>query len=296
MFKRFPYQHLHLAPVMALKILACCVLLVLSTFARAEREYQCEAPFNFLTGWSTYNASCSAVHDFYRAYIYSLPPPPAPKPKLVYEVVSNTEGPGGCNCLVRNTYYGDVRGGYRCVGRLATKCKCKDPVTGKCTPCLPPEAERSVCEAGAGVGNPIVPATGEKILSQSDYTGVGHSALSLIRSYRSSRVIADLEGYTGPANQTTVTVTEKGIGTDRRGFNPGMGQPWSHNHAHYLALTGTLGVQGSTAKLMLGDGSVRAFTFSGGEGGTFQPHNSVDTLSINPAGLAYYRQDDNSTW
>ena len=127
--------------------------------------------------------------------------------------------------------------------------------------------------AGSAVGNPIVPATGEKVLTQSDYTGAGPNALSLVRSYRSSRVVG---ANTGPATA-------------------GMGQPWSHNHSTYLALPGTAGSSGSTAKIMLADGTVRAFTFNTASG-NYEPSNSADALSVNAAGLLYKRLDDDSSW
>ena len=147
---------------------------------------------------------------------------------------------------------------------------------------IPPETEAKFCSAaGASAGQPILPATGEKVLSQADYSGVGPSPLNLTRSYRSSRVVSGLIGYTGPANQGT--------------FNPGLGQPWSHNHAHYLAVTGTTGTSGSTAKVMLGDGTVRAFTYSNTTA-SYQPDNSADSLAVNASGLVYKRQDDDTTW
>ena len=141
----------------------------------------------------------------------------------------------------------------------------------------PPEPEaplgQSCSAAGSAAGNPILPATGEKVLTQSDYTGAGPNALSLVRSYRSSRVVG---ANTGPATA-------------------GMGQPWSHNHSTYLALPGTAGSSGSTAKIMLADGTVRAFTFNASTG-NYEPGNSADALSANAAGLLYKRLDDDSSW
>ncbi|MGB4115660.1 MAG: DUF6531 domain-containing protein, partial [Polaromonas sp.] len=125
-----------------------------------------------------------------------------------------------------------------------------------------------------------MPATGEESHSETDYSGTGPSALTLTRSYRSSRVVSGLVGYTGPANQGS--------------FNPGLGQAWSHNYAHYLALTGTTGASGSTARVMLGGGTVRAFTFNNSSN-SYQPDNGADTLAVNVSGgLTYKRQDDDT--
>jgi RHS repeat-associated protein len=138
----------------------------------------------------------------------------------------------------------------------------------------PPEVEtNSSTQAGMCMGKPILPATGEETHSQTDYTGAGPNALSLTRSYRSSRVVG---ANTGPALA-------------------GMGQPWSHNYSTYLALTGTAGSAGSTAKVMLGNGTVRAFTFEAATG-KYQPDNSADALNVNATGLVYKSLDDDSTW
>ena len=131
----------------------------------------------------------------------------------------------------------------------------------------------SCSAAGYAAGKPILPATGEETHSETDYTGSGPNPLSMTRSYRSSRVVG---ATTGAATA-------------------GLGEPWSHNHSTYLAFTGTAGSAGSTAKVMLSDGTVRAFTFNTAIG-NYQPDNSADVLNVNAAGLAYKRLDDDSTW
>jgi len=47
----------------------------------------------------------------------------------------------------------------------------------------PPEPD------GFKTPNPIIPATGEKVLDHEDYAGQGPAALSLTRNYRSGRVV-----------------------------------------------------------------------------------------------------------
>jgi len=121
--------------------------------------------------------------------------------------------------------------------------------------------------------NPIIPATGEKILDHEDYAGQGPAALSFTRNYRSGRLLGAM---TGPAKA-------------------GLGRTWSHNHAIRLSQDGTAGSVGSTARVFLGNGSVRAFHWEVATS-SWVPDNSVDTLAANASGLLYKRLDDDSSW
>ncbi|MDO9166723.1 MAG: RHS repeat-associated core domain-containing protein [Rhodoferax sp.] len=139
---------------------------------------------------------------------------------------------------------------------------------------VPPETETGQPDqAGSCVGHPIIPATGEKVLLQSDYEGAGSAPLSLIRSYRSSRVVG---AVTGAATA-------------------GLGQTWSHNHAVSIKQEGTAGSADSTARVLLGDGSVRAFSWNVATG-SWVATNGADTLTQGAVGLLYKRLDDDSTW
>ena len=144
-------------------------------------------------------------------------------------------------------------------------------------PPIPAENETPngpICQsAGYSIGKPILPATGEETHSETDYNGTGSNALSLTRSYRSSRVVG---ATTGAAKA-------------------GLGQPWSHNYSTYLALSGAADRAGSTANVMLGDGSIRAFTVNA-ISGNYESGNSADVLAANAAGLIYKRLDDDSSW
>jgi YD repeat-containing protein len=133
--------------------------------------------------------------------------------------------------------------------------------------------DRSPAPAGVKVGKPIIPATGEETLDQADHVGAGPDALSLTRSYRSSRVLGTA---TGPAAA-------------------GLGQPWSHNHSVVLKRAGAAGAAGSTARVVFGNGSVRAFNWDTASAG-WTASNSADTLTANATGLLYKRLDDDSTW
>jgi YD repeat-containing protein len=122
-------------------------------------------------------------------------------------------------------------------------------------------------------GHPILPATGEKVLSQTDHEGEGPDALGLVRSFRSSRVT---DAATGPASA-------------------GLGLPWSHNHSVVLKRSGTAGAANSMARVMFGDGSVRAFSWDVTTS-SWKAINGADTLVANGAGLLYKRLDDDTSW
>jgi YD repeat-containing protein len=126
---------------------------------------------------------------------------------------------------------------------------------------------------GLVVARPLIPSTGEKVLDHADHEGRGPQALSLVRSYRSGRIVGLT---TGPATA-------------------GLGQPWAHNHSVSLKQTGTSGTVDSTARVMLGDGSIRAFSWDVSSN-SFKPANSADKLTANATGHLYNRLDDDSQW
>jgi len=171
-----------------------------------------------------------------------------------------------------------------------SQCSCEagytDVVTGNSCDALPSPLEVELASAsnpndqscpclfdGVEVGHPILPATGEKTLTQSDYQGAGADALSLVRSYRSGRVLG----------------TVAGIAT------AGLSQPWSHNHSTVLKRTGTAGATGSAARVLFGDGSGRSFDWQAGSN-SWLAANSADTLTSNATGMLYKRLDDDSSW
>jgi YD repeat-containing protein len=148
-----------------------------------------------------------------------------------------------------------------------------------CTPvpAVPPETEKSSqkCDRdGLQAGNPILPATGEKVLSQPDINGQGADALSLARHYRSSWA---------------------GVSGRDLAVNPGLSQAWSHSHAVSIKWEGVAGTANSVARVIFGDGSVRAFAWDVGSS-SWSAGNSADSLTANTAGLLYKRQDDDSQW
>ncbi|WP_431096881.1 DUF6531 domain-containing protein [Polaromonas aquatica] len=138
-----------------------------------------------------------------------------------------------------------------------------EPLPGKC----------ELCD-GEQTAKPIIPATGEKILAQPDYTGQGADALSLVRHYRSSWAGA----------------TPRGLAVE-----PGLTRAWSHNHAVSIKQEGTAGTADHIARIIFGDGSVRAFGWDVGSS-SWSAGNSADSLTPNSAGLLYKRLDDDSLW
>jgi hypothetical protein len=119
-----------------------------------------------------------------------------------------------------------------------------------CTPvpAVPPETEKlpQKCDCdGLQAGNPILPATGEKTASQTDLSGQGADALSLVRHYRS--------GWAGISGRNLAV-------------NPALSQAWSHNHAVSIKWDGVAGTANSVARLIFGDGNVRDFGWDVGSG------------------------------
>ncbi|MEO8388966.1 DUF6531 domain-containing protein [Polaromonas sp.] len=120
---------------------------------------------------------------------------------------------------------------------------------------------------------PIVPSTGEKVFDHQDYASSGPHPLSLVRSYRSGRVVGVLTGAPGA----------------------GLGQTWSHNHRVYLRQEGASGTSDGAVNLYFGDDTVRIFGWNPSSG-AWAPANSIDTLTANSVGFLYKRQDDDSLW
>ncbi|MEO8388964.1 DUF6531 domain-containing protein [Polaromonas sp.] len=141
--------------------------------------------------------------------------------------------------------------------------------------CRAPSAAQSPpAQDGEQTARPIIPATGEKILAQPDYTGQGADALSLVRHFRSSW-----------AGNTARDLP----------VEPGLTRAWSHNHAVSLKQEGTAGSAGNIARIIFGDGSVRAFIWDVASN-SWSASNSADSLTANTSGLLYKRLDDDSQW
>ncbi|WP_440534607.1 RHS repeat-associated core domain-containing protein [Variovorax sp. YR566] len=123
---------------------------------------------------------------------------------------------------------------------------------------------------GETFGNPLVPATAEKLQSETDFVDGGLAPLSFVRIYRSNW-----------ANSSAISHDVTSLGT-----------AWSHNHAMRLGVTtGTIGL----VTLTTGEGYLRFFKRAS-DGVSWQATNSVDTLMVTASGgWTYRRADDDAT-
>lgn len=171
---------------------------------------------------------------------------------------------------------------------VACKSTCptgQDRINGICqvpiptaTPIKYPEPERTgpqMCDAQAQSGlstkAPIIPATGEKFYTHSDYTGDGPHALNLIRTFRSRWSVSGAPGFAGL---------------------PGLGQSWAHNYSDSLVVEGA-----NTARFIQGNGSTSTFNWDATTA-TWKPATGPSTLVATTSPVAGYlltRAEDDAT-
>ncbi|WP_235507905.1 DUF6531 domain-containing protein, partial [Variovorax sp. Root434] len=151
-------------------------------------------------------------------------------------------------------------------------CSCNFPLQQDATntSCIAAALEPPSCRIdGANTATPILPATGEKYRSETDWSDSGPGALSFTRTYRSNWA-----------------------GDSTRASNP-MGQVWAHNHSTKLVASPTSAPLGVT--ITTGEGYVRTFGKPAGAT-TWSANNSVDTLTQQSSGgWTYHRADDDAT-
>ena len=153
------------------------------------------------------------------------------------------------------------------------------------TACIKPEPPvtqpdpNTPSEAGSCTRRPILPATGEKLYTENDYTGTGPQALQLVRSFRSRWSVAGGHRLAATAGSA----------------NPGLGLAWAHNHNATLAVS-----PNTSATLLQGSGSTLSFTWTAG---VWRPSdNGTSTLVANTLpstgqpGYLLTRADDDSRW
>jgi len=127
---------------------------------------------------------------------------------------------------------------------------------------------------GSATPKPIIPASGEKKYTETDYTGDGPQALNLVRYFRS----------------TWATGASRGLASD-----PGLGLAWAHNHAVSLSLEGA---PATMARVLFGDGRVSGFIRNSGTA-AWKAAGSGDTLvpvSGSPGSYELTAADDDSKW
>ncbi|MGO4608494.1 RHS repeat-associated core domain-containing protein [Variovorax sp. 2RAF20] len=121
---------------------------------------------------------------------------------------------------------------------------------------------------GANLGNPIAPATGEKLQREVDFADGGAAPLTFVRTYRSLWA-------QGP-----------GIGRSATA----LGVAWSHNHA--IQFQQSMG--GTVVTITTGDGYSRFFTLPVGSA-SWKGTNSADTLTQTSGGAWVWRRTDSDT-
>lgn len=132
-----------------------------------------------------------------------------------------------------------------------------------------PEPPPGTCTAGSTVGHPIIPATGEKIRTETDWSDSGPDPLSLTRFYRS-----------GWAN----TAVSPGAG---------MGQVWSHSYSTKLQAAPSDAPISVIVTLPKG----YARTFARAATGAWTANDSADTLTSTASGAwVWHSAEDDSTY
>jgi RHS repeat-associated protein len=125
--------------------------------------------------------------------------------------------------------------------------------------------------AGAYVGNPISPASAEKVEFQTDWTDSGPNPLSFTRTYRSNW----MGGRAGPAS--------------------GLGRTWNHNFN--TGLTASPSTEPLAITVSLPEGYLRTFTrLSINSPWTPAEGNGADTLTQSGGIYSWHRADDDSTY
>lgn len=140
-----------------------------------------------------------------------------------------------------------------------------EQITATCTDCTNTAQKIitvSACEVcDKTAGNPIQPATGEKLQNETDWTGAGEDPLQVTRYYRSFGSLTS-----------------------------GLGPNWSLGYVASISGTST-----SSFVIQVGTGSKVLFTL-GSTPGTWTADNQKDSLVSTPTGWKYIRSSDQSTW
>ncbi|WP_143684771.1 DUF6531 domain-containing protein, partial [Variovorax sp. KK3] len=152
---------------------------------------------------------------------------------------------------------------YSCKCGVGTK---EDPASNTCVPAPVAEPEAGqMCSAGLAIGQPILPATGEKYRFELDYADGGPAPLSFSRIYRSTWWL--------DASRPSV----------------GLGQVWSHNHGAALKVTST--DPAGSVTITSPEGYLRTFVRSA-QSPAWSATNSADTLVQTADGLWVSRRAD----
>ncbi len=127
---------------------------------------------------------------------------------------------------------------------------------------------------GVQAGNPIIPFTGEKVLTETDFVDTGPHPLSFTRYYKSSWLNGGGRGLI---------------------VDPRLGPAWAHNHAVSLLFDGAPGTTNSSAGVVLGDGTTIGFGWDDASS-SWKPDNGADSLVPGTGGLLFKRESDDSAF
>lgn len=158
---------------------------------------------------------------------------------------------------------------YNGTGAVDVYSQCDDSrfTSQTCPQIKPPCLECCSKPVGYTVGNPILPATGEKIKLQTDFTDTAPHSLDFSRTYRTAW------GDVAPAS--------------------GMGSNWNHRFGMQLTMTG--GATALSKTLQMPDGSQRRFTRTSS---TLPWVNTdgTDQLVENAAGYLFTSAQNDDVW
>lgn len=180
---------------------------------------------------------------------------------------------------------------------LGSNCACKsgyseNSAKNACVKSLDPQPEpgSQSCPRPSGeqTTRPIIPATGEKYYTHTDYTDTGPHPLSLSRTFRSRWSVSGSAGFAA---------------------NPGLGQSWAHNHSSSLSIQTNAGASGNSLvvvtsiRLTEGSGSIRLFEPVSGTN-QFKDSSGPSTITATstlggsslPSSYTLQLTDDDSTW
>lgn len=161
-----------------------------------------------------------------------------------------------------------IMNGATMCGRLAQKRVLAESVSFRADACFATDFGGGGSGSdGRSVGNPIIPATGEKVQIEIDITGKGPDALSLSRNFLSRRF---LEGDPMIDNAAR------------------LGDTWNHNHVARLKVWPAL------VRVAFGDGKVALFSNVSGAG--WGGSGTIDTLVQGTSTWTYTDRADDSAW
>ncbi|MBT0570565.1 hypothetical protein KIK84_09500 [Curvibacter sp. CHRR-16] len=136
-----------------------------------------------------------------------------------------------------------------------------------------------MCQAGGSTPNPIIPATGEKYYTHTDWSDSAADGLSFSRTFRSRWSVSGVPSWPS---------------------NPGLGKSWAHNYSAGIVVE-NVSTSGSGTKLALqqlrliqGDGTITLFQPS--SNGAYKDTTGPSSITTSGSNYVLSKADDDSTW